>query len=151
VSATIYPKGYKMVGNDGNTWVIILDSRGTHRWQKVQGDSSDMAYIDKVKSSIRAMKLLMEDDPSMIDDIKIKLDKKIRAIELLLEDGKDEELSQALYLFQRFRAESFKFGGRVKKRNEVIRYYEDAIDRSNNESSKNILRNKLQKLKTQEI
>ena len=38
VSATIYPAGFKMEGNDGNIWEIALDSRGIHRWKKVKGE-----------------------------------------------------------------------------------------------------------------
>ena len=44
VSATIYPAGFQMEGNDGNTWEIALDSRGIHRWKKVKGeDGLDIA------------------------------------------------------------------------------------------------------------
>lgn len=41
ISATVYPKGYRMRGNDGNLWEIIIDSRGVHRWQKVRGYTSE--------------------------------------------------------------------------------------------------------------
>lgn len=44
VSATIYPAGYQMEGNDGNIWEIALDSRGIHRWKKLKGeDGLDIA------------------------------------------------------------------------------------------------------------
>jgi hypothetical protein len=38
VSATIYPEGYEMEGNDGNTWVISIDSRGVHRWKRLKAE-----------------------------------------------------------------------------------------------------------------
>ena len=45
VSATIYPAGYTMEGNDGNTWEISLDSRGIHRWKRVRADNG--VFIDQ--------------------------------------------------------------------------------------------------------
>lgn len=41
VSATIYPEGTRMEGNDGNMWEIALDSRGVHRWKKVSVVAED--------------------------------------------------------------------------------------------------------------
>lgn len=45
ISATIYPAGYTMEGNDGNTWAISLDSRGIHRWKRVMAE--DGVFIDE--------------------------------------------------------------------------------------------------------
>lgn len=45
ISATIYPAGYTMEGNDGNTWEISLDSRGIHRWKRVMAE--DGVFIDE--------------------------------------------------------------------------------------------------------
>ena len=39
ISATVYPRGYRARGNDGNMWEIIVDSRGTHRWKKLASDA----------------------------------------------------------------------------------------------------------------
>lgn len=48
VSATIYPAGYTMMGNDGNMWVIAEDSRGIHRWKKVtHEDGTEIAEDGK--------------------------------------------------------------------------------------------------------
>jgi hypothetical protein len=40
ISATAYPRGFKMIGNDGNMWEIALDSRGVHRWKRTSTASS---------------------------------------------------------------------------------------------------------------
>jgi len=42
ISATVYPVGYKMIGNDGNMWQIARDSRGVQRWQKIGFGGYDM-------------------------------------------------------------------------------------------------------------
>lgn len=47
VSATVYPVGYRMVGNDGNMWQIVRDSRGVQRWQKQAGGGYDMPKPEK--------------------------------------------------------------------------------------------------------
>lgn len=31
-SATLYPEGKRMVGNDGGVWVIKVSKNGVHRW-----------------------------------------------------------------------------------------------------------------------
>ena len=33
-SATLFPKGTKRVGNDGNMWIITVTKKGVHRWSK---------------------------------------------------------------------------------------------------------------------
>ena len=40
VSATVYQPGTKKIGNDGNLWVIVRDSRGVQRWQKYSGNDN---------------------------------------------------------------------------------------------------------------
>jgi hypothetical protein len=130
-----------MEGNDGNMWVIIVDSRGVHRWQKYY-EAPKKSYLDRVKSSIQAMRILMEDDPSQFDDIKASLDKKIYRLELL--EDEDKEIQESIYLLKRFRAESFKFGGQVKM-------YQKALERSPNRHSQRLIKDKLQKLKMQNV
>lgn len=46
VSATAFPVGYRMVGNDGNMWQIVRDSRGVQRWQKQSGGGYE-TYVPK--------------------------------------------------------------------------------------------------------
>jgi hypothetical protein len=34
-SATLFPRGTKKMGGDGNIWQVIIASNGVRRWQKV--------------------------------------------------------------------------------------------------------------------
>lgn len=65
VSATAYPEGYKMIGNDGNMWKIALNSKGIHRWVKVSGASYDDRMEQRVK--IRQAIELLEDMRDTVD------------------------------------------------------------------------------------
>ena len=38
-SATIFPVGYRMKGNDGNRWEVMADKNGRKRWKRVSGQS----------------------------------------------------------------------------------------------------------------
>ena len=31
-SATLFPKGYEKIGNDGKLWKMVITSNGFHRW-----------------------------------------------------------------------------------------------------------------------
>ena len=35
ISATAYPEGFKMVGNNGKMWKIVVNRNGVHRWQQI--------------------------------------------------------------------------------------------------------------------
>jgi hypothetical protein len=37
-SATLFPSGYRLKGQDGNIWQIVIASNGVRRWQKVADD-----------------------------------------------------------------------------------------------------------------
>lgn len=41
VSATIYPAGYELEGNDGNMWVISVASNGVHRWTRKKAEDGE--------------------------------------------------------------------------------------------------------------
>ena len=57
ISATIFPVGHTMEGNDGNMWQINEDSRGIHRWGRVKAedglditmDDEDISRLEKLK------------------------------------------------------------------------------------------------------
>lgn len=57
ISATIFPVGHTMEGNDGNMWQINEDSRGIHRWGRVKAedglditmDNEDISRLEKLK------------------------------------------------------------------------------------------------------
>jgi|GEM_PF-6523692 len=76
ISATVYPEGYKMIGNDGNLWEIHIDSRGTHRWVKSHFSHEESPAKEKAREK---------------DNIK-------EAIDLLqsLGDDADEEVKEAI-------------------------------------------------------
>jgi hypothetical protein len=50
-SATLFPKGTKRVGNDGNMWIITVTKKGVHRWSK-----------DNDKVSVKGKKYLIHDN-----------------------------------------------------------------------------------------
>ena len=35
ISATLFPKGTKRMGGDGNMWQVIIASNGVRRWKKI--------------------------------------------------------------------------------------------------------------------
>ena len=37
-SATLFKTGTIKLGNDGNNWIVVLTSSGTHRWQKLKDE-----------------------------------------------------------------------------------------------------------------
>lgn len=51
-SATAYPVGHEMVGNDGNWYIIAADKNGTHRWQK----TNKSVPVQQAKSVTTAIK-----------------------------------------------------------------------------------------------
>ena len=58
VSATIFPAGHHMTGNDGNTWEIREDSRGVHRWVKLKYE--DGGGIAQVGTVVQKDNVMME-------------------------------------------------------------------------------------------
>ena len=61
-SATLFKKGTIKKGNDGNRWVIVTNTRGVQRWQKVQAATKPMK--NKTKKSKRILE--MEADPNSV-------------------------------------------------------------------------------------
>jgi len=55
VSATIYSVGTKKIGNDGNLWIIVRDSRGVQRWQKYRGgiDEPEQPKIEPKMTNLK--------------------------------------------------------------------------------------------------
>lgn len=52
-SATKFSVGTKKRGNDGNQWVIIATSSGTHRWKKLDNNKTNKTNKTKRKISKR--------------------------------------------------------------------------------------------------
>ena len=61
-SATLFKKGTMKKGNDGNKWMIVVDSRGVQRWQKITSASKNRTM--KRGKSVRVLK--MEADPDTV-------------------------------------------------------------------------------------
>ena len=38
-SATAFPVGYRLWGNDGKRWEVMSDKNGRHRWKRVSTDT----------------------------------------------------------------------------------------------------------------
>lgn len=70
ISATAYPRGFKMIGNDGNMWEIALDSRGVHRWTKSTSASRNdrMEQKAKIREAIELLES-MRDEIDVDDEI----------------------------------------------------------------------------------
>lgn len=63
-SATLFKRGTIKRGNDGNQWMIITDSRGVQRWQKIDGTTRKNRTIKHRHKSARV--LAMEADPDSV-------------------------------------------------------------------------------------
>ena len=78
-SATLFPKGTKKKGNDGNIWIITVTKKGVHRWSKYKtkntpiklsteradrfiGTPDSIKIIDENKVSIKGKKYLIHDN-----------------------------------------------------------------------------------------
>ena len=78
-SATLFPKGTKKKGNDGNMWVITVTKKGVHRWSKYKskntpiklspermarfiGSPDSIKIIDENKLSVKGKKYLIHDN-----------------------------------------------------------------------------------------
>jgi len=61
-SATLFKKGTMKKGNDGNKWMIVVDTRGVQRWQKITSASKNRTM--KRGKSVRVLK--MEADPDSV-------------------------------------------------------------------------------------
>jgi DNA repair protein RadC len=64
VSATIYPAGYRMEGNDGNMWEISVSSNGVHRWVKARAEDGMMTDSKSESSKSVVLEAIDNDDES---------------------------------------------------------------------------------------
>jgi hypothetical protein len=142
-----FPKGYIFKGSNGESFVIIVDSRGKNRWQKIT-EKPNQSYLNKVKESISLMNETIDGDPNEAIELKEILDKKINNLRNL-ED--DEEVKEAVDLLKNFRNQVYKHGGQLKKIQDEINLYESAYNKTDSSYNKKILAEKINKLKTQLI
>jgi len=107
ISATVYPVGYKMRGNDGNIWEISRDSRGVQRWKKsigggyatpvLTGDEYEQMNPKVRRASkpkpepkpIEEEVLVMEEEQEEDGMLTIKARKVIEGMKFLMEDDPD--------------------------------------------------------------
>ena len=112
-SATLFPKGTKKKGNDGNMWIITVTKKGVHRWSK---------YNDKV--SVKGKKYLIHDNggrPFLVNingkDVSIfKLPKGV-------EEDKDTSKSDYTELVKEYKGVKKVFIGKSVKPNDDTAYY----------------------------
>ena len=154
ISATVYPRGYQMRGNDGNIWEIIVDSRGTHRWKKTIGAKtydartaeskikeakSDAQEVlseveKKTKKQIEGADILIKDDPSAKDQIIPVLERKLKELERqydLTGDFGDEKYGKAALMIRKYLRTMMKHGGMTKARRDMFQSaYDSGLNRS---------------------
>lgn len=184
ISATVYPVGYKMVGNDGNMWQIARDSRGVQRWQKIGFGGYDIPAVKtvkkepkskiedlqdkedremdefysklvpvepkedgivtiKTKKAVSAMKMLVEDDPSMAEEIQTIVQDKLQSLRIF---DDDPDVLKAISIYEDFLKESFAYGGKIKKIQKNQELYERALANTNSALDRELLEKKLQNL-----
>jgi hypothetical protein len=169
VSATLYQVGTKKTGNDGNLWIIVRDSRGVQRWQKYSGyeapkhkinvieepkiivtpaPKTEEQFLNGIKNSLEGLKILIEDEPELKSSIEEKVKKRIDALDILAEDG-DESAIKASKIMKDFLKESFKFGGKIKKREADEEFYENALRNAKRQSDREYFIKKLNELDNQ--
>lgn len=129
ISATVYPRGYKARGNDGNMWEIIVDSRGTHRWKKLPGfqmmDKSGPSEIEiKTKKQIAGAELLIEDDPESKDEVREIFERKLVDLQKqadMFGDYGEQRYGSAAKMVVDFLRKMYKEGGRIQQKKELFR------------------------------
>ena len=112
-SATLFPKGTKRAGNDGNVWTITVTKKGVHRWSK---------YNDKL--SVKGNKYLIHDNggrPFLVNingkDVSIfKLPKDV-------EEDKDTSKSDYTELVKEYKNVKKVFIGKSVKPKDDSAYY----------------------------
>ena len=149
VSATMYPKGYKMKGNDGNMWEIIYDSRGVHRWQKTHNDvQRTSGLVESVKKSIDGLRMLLEEEPTEKQKIEEIIKKRIQGLDELAEDG-DEEARQSARMLRNLLRESFKHGGRISKLEQQEEVYSNMLRKTKKQADRALIIKKLEDIDKQ--
>lgn len=61
-SATLFKRGTIKIGNDGNKWSIVADTRGVQRWQKIDATARKNRTMKRKSARL----LAMEADPDTV-------------------------------------------------------------------------------------
>jgi hypothetical protein len=170
VSATAYPKGYTMTGNDGNEWEIIVDSRGTHRWQKKTAtvtfshpvglpsrntrsqvinvkkvEEEETEFEKNVRKSLEGYKILIAEEPSLITEIESKVRKRKEGLEMLADEG-DDDAARGAKILRIFLKETFNHGGKISKLEDKEKMYENVLRMIPRKSERVFILNSLSKI-----
>ena len=170
ISATVYPRGYRARGNDGNMWEIIVDSRGTHRWKKLGSDAGVYqatapspaiqpkkvsAIESKVKKQLDAAEILLEDNPRQTREELIKaeklyndLERRMDAYILLSEDDEEgsEDYAKAAKMIREFLRKKFNDGGKIAMHQKKKELFEAALESTNRPENQKHLEERLKNL-----
>lgn len=112
-SATLFPKGTKKKGNDGNMWIITVTKKGVHRWSK---------YNDKV--SVKGKKYLIHDNGSRPFLVNINgKDVSIFKLPKGVEEDKDTTKSEYTELVKEYKEVKKVFIGKSVKPKDDTAYY----------------------------
>ena len=76
-SATLFSEGTTKLGNDGNTWIIVVTDAGVHRWSRVKKQTSEPKLKNIVKNkTVKIKTALSEPIEEISQETLIKMTKK---------------------------------------------------------------------------
>jgi hypothetical protein len=107
-------------------------------------------FLNGIKKSIEGLKILIEDEPELKPTIEEKVKKRIDGLDILAEDG-DESAVKAAKIMRDFLKESFKFGGKIKKREGDEEFYENALRNAKRQSDREYFIKKLNELDKKKV
>ena len=140
-SATLFPKGTKKKGNDGNMWVITVTKKGVHRWSKYKskntpiklspermarfiGSPDSIKIIDENKLSIKGKKYLIHDNGGRPFLVNIN-GKDVSIFKLPKSVGEDKDTTKSDYteLVKEYKGVKKVFIGKSVKPKDDTAYY----------------------------
>ena len=108
-------------------------------------DAEGEKFLKGIRASVEGFKILIEDEPELKTTLEEKLKKRIEGLDYLAEIG-DEYAGEASKILKAYLKESFKFGGKIKKRQEDEEFYEKALRNSRTKSDREYFLRKLNEL-----
>jgi len=108
-------------------------------------DAEGEKFLKGIRASVEGFKILIEDEPELKTSLEEKLKKRIEGLDYLAEIG-DEYAGEASKILKAYLKESFKFGGKIKKRQEDEEFYEKALRNSRTKSDREYFLRKLNEL-----
>jgi len=111
-------------------------------------DAEGEKFLKGIRASVEGLKILIEDEPELKSTLEEKLKKRIEGLDYLAEIG-DDYAGEASKILKSYLKESFKFGGKIKKRQEDEEFYEKALRNSRTKSDREYFLRKLNELDNQ--